>query len=406
MKKALEVLSVLVAIAVCMGGFVATVESEGTIGSETVFNSASTYYISAAFDSSNNKIVIAYRDAGNSNYGTAIIYNLENPPPEITSFAPPSSVNDTVCNWRTFNVTVNQAVNVSWYLNDSLLHTNQSKREANYTLHAEFVGENNVSAVAENANGTDMQTWVWNVTAAPPPEITIDVPTKLSPVYRKGREQFYVNFTYSEEHPKNYTVKVYNTSVVINASSGVYPAGGENKVLNVSFLLNASAADGKYNVSAEMYDNASNYNISYQNESVVKDDTAPTVTINAPAENEYLSSKTIEINVSATDTNLNYTNISIYEQFGCYDNKTEIFTAEGWKLFGDLSGDEKVLTLNPATKEAEWQLPAAFQVYDYNGEMYKITLEDGSSLLVSPEHKVYRKLADSSSGGESGITKN
>jgi parallel beta-helix repeat protein len=88
-------------------------------------------------------------------------------PPNITSFAPPSPVNDTVCNWRTFNVTVNQTVNVSWYLNGSHLFTNDSVTEANYTLHAQFVGDNNVSAVATNANGTDMQTWIWNVTAAP-----------------------------------------------------------------------------------------------------------------------------------------------------------------------------------------------------------------------------------------------
>jgi len=84
-------------------------------------------------------------------------------PPNITSFAPPSPVNDTVCNWRTFNVSVNQTVNVSWYLNDSHLFTNVSVTEANYTLHAEVTGEHNVSAVATNANGTDMQTWVWNV---------------------------------------------------------------------------------------------------------------------------------------------------------------------------------------------------------------------------------------------------
>jgi uncharacterized repeat protein (TIGR01451 family) len=88
-------------------------------------------------------------------------------PPNITSFAPPSPVNDTVCNWTSFNVTVNQTVNVSWYLNNSHLFTNTSITEANYTLHAEFVGENNVSAVATNANGTDMQTWIWNVTAPP-----------------------------------------------------------------------------------------------------------------------------------------------------------------------------------------------------------------------------------------------
>ena len=97
-------------------------------------------------------------------------------PLNITSFAPSSPVNDTVCTWRTFNVTVNQTVNVSWYLNNSLLHTNESVREANYTLHAEFVGDNNVSAVAKNANGTDMQTWVWNVTAPTPTPQPIPVP--------------------------------------------------------------------------------------------------------------------------------------------------------------------------------------------------------------------------------------
>ena len=91
------------------------------------------------------------------------------PPPKIISFAPPSPVNDIVCNWRTFNVTVNQTVNVSWYLNESFLFTNASVREASCTRHAEVAGEHNVSAVASNANGTDMQTWVWNVTGAVPP---------------------------------------------------------------------------------------------------------------------------------------------------------------------------------------------------------------------------------------------
>ena len=42
-------------------------------GSEAVFESAQVSAISATFDSSNNKVVIAYRDHGNSNYGTAVI---------------------------------------------------------------------------------------------------------------------------------------------------------------------------------------------------------------------------------------------------------------------------------------------------------------------------------------------
>ena len=41
-----------------------------------VFESGSTDYISATFDSNSNKVVIAYADTGNSSYGTAIVYNL------------------------------------------------------------------------------------------------------------------------------------------------------------------------------------------------------------------------------------------------------------------------------------------------------------------------------------------
>ena len=39
------------------------------------FESAITLVISAVFDSSNNKVVIAYRDGGNSGYGTSNCWN-------------------------------------------------------------------------------------------------------------------------------------------------------------------------------------------------------------------------------------------------------------------------------------------------------------------------------------------
>ena len=45
-----------------------------SFGSPVVFESASTSHVSATFDSSNNKAVIAYRDGGNSSYGTAIVF--------------------------------------------------------------------------------------------------------------------------------------------------------------------------------------------------------------------------------------------------------------------------------------------------------------------------------------------
>ena len=47
-----------------------------SFGSENVFESANSYPISATYDSSNNKVVIAYRDEGNSNYGTAVVFGV------------------------------------------------------------------------------------------------------------------------------------------------------------------------------------------------------------------------------------------------------------------------------------------------------------------------------------------
>ena len=54
---------------------------EGTVsgtsisfGSAFVFESAISYNIKAAYDSSNDKLVIGYRDDGNSGYGTAVVY--------------------------------------------------------------------------------------------------------------------------------------------------------------------------------------------------------------------------------------------------------------------------------------------------------------------------------------------
>jgi len=44
-----------------------------SFGTAVVFESAQSIYISATYDSNAEKVVIAYRDGGNSNYGTAIV---------------------------------------------------------------------------------------------------------------------------------------------------------------------------------------------------------------------------------------------------------------------------------------------------------------------------------------------
>jgi parallel beta-helix repeat protein len=85
--------------------------------------------------------------------------------PNITSYAPESPVNDMEGATRTFNITIDQTVNVTWSINGTQVQLNQSVTAAAYTNTSAATGVWNVSALASNANGNDTQTWIWNVTA-------------------------------------------------------------------------------------------------------------------------------------------------------------------------------------------------------------------------------------------------
>jgi hypothetical protein len=57
-------------------------------GSPVVFESAGTARITSSYDSTNNKVLIAYRDQGNSNYGTAVIGTVDTSDNSITFTTP------------------------------------------------------------------------------------------------------------------------------------------------------------------------------------------------------------------------------------------------------------------------------------------------------------------------------
>jgi len=78
--------------------------------------------------------------------------------------------------------------------------------------------------------------------------------------------------------------------------------------------------------------------------------------------------------------------------WACYDDKTEILTEDGWKLFKDLK-DEKVARVNPKDLEIDFIKPIDKQEYDFDGELinYKTNSCD---LLVTPEHKMLQCSQD------------
>jgi hypothetical protein len=91
-------------------------------------------------------------------------------PTNITAWKPIEAVvNNAVGELRTFNISVNQTVNIIWQINGTEVQTNESVTEATYTNTSAAVGTWNVSAIATNITTglSDMHTWIWSVTLTP-----------------------------------------------------------------------------------------------------------------------------------------------------------------------------------------------------------------------------------------------
>jgi len=78
----------------------------------------------------------------------------------------------------------------------------------------------------------------------------------------------------------------------------------------------------------------------------------------------------------------------------CYDEKTELLTENGWKLFKNLDKNEKVASLNPVTNMLEYHLPTEYVDEQYLGDMY---YGNGShtNFLVTPNHNMYASIMKS-----------
>jgi len=72
----------------------------------------------------------------------------------------------------------------------------------------------------------------------------------------------------------------------------------------------------------------------------------------------------------------------------CYDDKTEILTIRGWKLFKDIKKDEIVATINKDRQNLEFQKITNKYTYNYKGKMFHQT-NRRMDLMVTPNHKLF-----------------
>ena len=93
----------------------------------------------------------------------------EQQPPGITAWEPTEeAVSSTEGESKTFEISVDQEVDISWQINGTEMQTDEGVTEAAYTNTSAVAGTWNVSAIATNTENrlSSMYTWIWSVTSA------------------------------------------------------------------------------------------------------------------------------------------------------------------------------------------------------------------------------------------------
>lgn len=76
----------------------------------------------------------------------------------------------------------------------------------------------------------------------------------------------------------------------------------------------------------------------------------------------------------------------VFQFWTCTDPETECLTKRGWLRYDQLQPNDELYTLNAQTEQGEWSPLLYLNVWDYDGEMYRI---EGHAIdaLVTPNHK-------------------
>jgi len=69
----------------------------------------------------------------------------------------------------------------------------------------------------------------------------------------------------------------------------------------------------------------------------------------------------------------------------CHDEKTEVLTDKGWKLFQSINNTDKLASVNPSSSELIYECPAKAISYYYEGDMYSVKHRH-LNFNVTPDH--------------------
>lgn len=149
------------------------------------------------------------------------------------------------------------------------------------------------------------------------PVISQIIPNTTSMGYKFKAGDLAVNFTYTENNPKNYTYRVYNSTTTIcerSATSGL--AGGTDVLVATNCTVAATATDATYNFTIILYDVVNRSISNTQLDSVLIDSVNPSGTLNvtptATVGGTNYAKFTIPLNATASDASSGVGNVDFY----------------------------------------------------------------------------------------------
>ncbi|HUV82443.1 MAG TPA: S-layer protein domain-containing protein, partial [archaeon] len=176
----------------------------------------------------------------NGNISNQWNWTVNSPPgPNLTSHDPNSSFSSYENVSQTFNIFVDQNVDVVWYLNGNNVATStDGPGTLQYINSSSVIGNDyNVTVFVNNTNGSKSFKWTWDVVTTPPPSIT-RTPTNGRPTIEVNHNQ---EFGISIDQPVNITWLMNGTSIKppetlktnSNYNNSTAPIGTYNITVNV-----------------------------------------------------------------------------------------------------------------------------------------------------------------------------
>lgn len=257
---------------------------------------------------------------------TRRIITLDVTNPSVVLNYPANAANISTRN-VSFNVTVTDLLsgvkNVSLFINNGINQSNTSRINGTYIFTQNFTdGYYNWSILTyDNASSSNRSINISFTIDTLIPNITFANQTE-SNGSNLARNNIYVNVTAADTNFVNLTIRLYNTTSLVNESTSLVK----------SFAINLTGLrDGTYYFNSTTYDSAGNANIS-ETRTITIDATYPLInyTNGTPEANQTLAQTYIFVNVSVTETN--FANIT-FDLFNASSviNST-IFTVQNFNI--------------------------------------------------------------------------